>query len=74
MRLGVKEEKVLGCYFCDKGAEPAFKNAEELKCFLKKDGTLQSIKKTELCLRHQKKVSDELKIYNRITGNFSKNS
>ena len=71
MALVMKKGKILGCYFCENDEEPAFKNVEVVKRFLNKDGTLQSIKKTELCPRHQKKLSDEVKTLNRITGNFS---
>jgi small subunit ribosomal protein S18 len=50
------------CYFCQKNIkEIDFKNARTLENFISAAGKIKSRKKTGLCSRHQRRLSQSIK-------------
>lgn len=48
-----------GCFFCEKNINPNYKEPYVLKRFLNAKGEVQTIRKTECCFKHQKRLCEE---------------
>ncbi len=49
------------CMYCTENRDPSYKNYEELKQFLSERGKIKSRRQTNLCAKHQRKLSVHIK-------------
>jgi small subunit ribosomal protein S18 len=59
--MEIKKGAKKGCYFCEKGMEPSYKDYEELARFISERGKIIGRRQTAVCFKHQRILAREIK-------------
>ena len=61
MKPKKKRSQVRGCYYCQSGSLPDYKQVEDLTRFLTERGKIISRGRTGTCMKHQRRLAREIK-------------
>ncbi len=59
--MDIKKAAKNVCIYCAEKREPTYKNYEELRQFLSERGKIKSRRQTNLCSKHQRRLSVQIK-------------